>query len=525
MKKRVRNSESLHTHDGPRCVLARMPMQDITDDALVLLRAIKDTKGRFGLTVPIDVVLGRQVSRITKASLDKVPSFGTGSHRTEAHWKTVGRVLCEHLLVVGRSAGGKGKGKGKNAMSVYSVSDRGQQLLQGGQFRVHHDLVSVAEAVDSERAWRAERATKRKSTDARSSPTQKSSQGVVSNSSTLEGSGDVDADGGQSSDWLHKRRKLSPPGHEDTPLPTDTGSAEDDGLRPAPNPGIIHKNIPHALDAALMPFQRAGVAFAIRREGRVLIGDEMGLGKTIQAIAVCSCFRENWPALVVVPNSVRLVWADELERWMPELGPLCVNVVKSGADIANLSGPARFHIVSYGILARACPVRDLLHHNSPFGIVVVDESHMMKNRDAQRTKEVLQITRQASRVVLLSGTPALARPLELYTQVDAVQPGLFQSFSAFTKRYCNPKWTPFGVDLSGSSNLEELHEHLRHIMVRRLKDDVLTDLPPKRRQRIVLDVDSAAVEACGMLKQDLQSLPQDDARQKRRVLMEMFKEL
>merc|ERR1719247_3546964 len=110
-----------------------------------------------------------------------------------------------------------------------------------------------------------------------------------------------------------------------------------------------------------MPFHRDGVAFAVRQGGRVLIGDDMGLGKTIQAIATCCAFRAAWPVLVVVPNSVRLVWADELERWIPDLGPGGVNIVHHGQDVAGLrSEAASFHILTYGLLARENPVRDFL---------------------------------------------------------------------------------------------------------------------------------------------------------------------
>ena len=198
-----------------------------------------------------------------------------------------------------------------------------------------------------------------------------------------------------------------------TPLP---GRAEEDGLRPWANPGPIESPspLPPALDKALMPFQRAGVAFAVRRGGRLLLGDDMGLGKTIQAIAMCCAFRLDWPVLIVVPNSVRYVWADELERWIPDIGPRGVNVIQSGQDLHGLTQGASFHIATYGILARASPVRDFLREKEMFKMVVVDESHMIKNRAALRTREIMQLLRHAQRVVLLSGTPALARPVESY---------------------------------------------------------------------------------------------------------------
>jgi len=226
-----------------------------------------------------------------------------------------------------------------------------------------------------------------------------------------------------------------------------------------------------------------------------------------------------------VPNSVRLVWADELERWIPDLGPEAVNVVKSSSDlISTFESNASFHIVTYGILTRDSPGRNILRERSPFGTVVVDESHMIKNRDAMRTREILKIASQAKRVLLLSGTPALARPLELWPQIEAIEPGLFKSFTAYTKRYCAPKMTPFGMDLTGSSNLQELHQHLRPIMIRRLKNEVLTDLPDKRRQRIQIDVGRSGIDMCSDLKTQLGQVQESEPVDKNRLLMELYKE-
>ena len=109
-------------------------------------------------------------------------------------------------------------------------------------------------------------------------------------------------------------------------LLTDTG-ANGTGVQQ------LYASIPAALRDALMPFQRAGVEFALGKGGRVLIGDEMGLGKTIQAIALCSAFLSDWPVLVVCPSSMRMMWKQELLRWLPGLvTDADVNVVFSGRD-------------------------------------------------------------------------------------------------------------------------------------------------------------------------------------------------
>jgi len=511
-----------------RCVsrLCAMAKVDITEDAVLLLRSIAETKGRFGFSVPVEVLLGKRNARIQKLGFDQLGSHGSGSHKSEEHWKTIGTSLVQELLVDSRNAG-KGYGKGK-PMAVYSVSSLGQRLLDeanavgaagvAGNVRVQVDLAAEAAATEAARARRAQRTS-----------TAKRNRSVNANGAACTV---VASPGSASSRSSEAKRRRLPSSMSSPEAATQqrsldcNQSPQENGLRPAANPGKIPgaSALPLALDAALMPFQRSGVAFAVRRGGRVLIGDDMGLGKTIQAIATCCAFREDWPVLIVVPNSVRFVWADELERWIPDIGPGGVNVVKTSQDVSGLSGPASFHIVTYGLLSRASPIRDLLRTQSRFKIVVVDESHLIKNRTASRTKEILQIVRQASRTILLSGTPALARPVELFTQIEAVEPGLFKSFSAFTSRYCAPKWTPFGMDFNGASNLDELHVLLRPLMVRRLKSEVLTELPAKRRQRIQIEVEPAAASNCSHLKEEMQACETEDPMRKHELLVQMYKE-
>ena len=76
--------------------------------------------------------------------------------------------------------------------------------------------------------------------------------------------------------------------------------------------------IPARVDATLLGFQRRGVEQILRWGGRGLLADEMGLGKTVQALALISAL-QPWPVLLIVPASLRLMWAEEIERWLPEL--------------------------------------------------------------------------------------------------------------------------------------------------------------------------------------------------------------
>eukprot|EP00587_Corethron_hystrix_P011762 CAMPEP_0113326270 /NCGR_PEP_ID=MMETSP0010_2-20120614/18395_1 /TAXON_ID=216773 ORGANISM="Corethron hystrix, Strain 308" /NCGR_SAMPLE_ID=MMETSP0010_2 /ASSEMBLY_ACC=CAM_ASM_000155 /LENGTH=118 /DNA_ID=CAMNT_0000186517 /DNA_START=339 /DNA_END=698 /DNA_ORIENTATION=- /assembly_acc=CAM_ASM_000155 len=96
--------------------------------------------------------------------------------------------------------------------------------------------------------------------------------------------------------------------------------------------------------------------------------------------------------------------------------------------------------------------------------------------------------RKAKRLLLLSGTPALARPVELWVQLSSLDKDLYGSYADFTARYCDAKRGHFGWDVSGSSNVHELHQLLKISMLRRLKADVLKDLPPKQRSIVPVKI-------------------------------------
>ena len=183
-----------------------------------------------------------------------------------------------------------------------------------------------------------------------------------------------------------------------------------------------------------MPFQKEGLDFCVSRQGRCLIGDEMGLGKTVQAIASAFAYRSDWPLLVVVPSSMKLTWVDELEKWLPMLQPGDIKLVSCKQDTAGLS-TTPITVVTYGMFQTKSSVVAQHILDTQFGVVVLDESHYIKNNKSVRTGWLQKIAAAAKRAILLSGTPALARPVELYPQVAALRKDLFGSFSAFTKRY------------------------------------------------------------------------------------------
>ncbi|KAJ3046750.1 Swi SNF matrix associated, actin dependent regulator of chromatin, partial [Rhizophlyctis rosea] len=247
---------------------------------------------------------------------------------------------------------------------------------------------------------------------------------------------------------------------------------------------------------SLMEFQKVGVAKAVAREGRVLIGDEMGLGKTLQALAVCAWYRTEWPVLVICPSSLRLTWQAEIQKWL-SVESDAIQVIFSGKDEVDQN--AEFVIISYDLATKDQLAEQLSERK--FKIVVADESHYLKSRDAKRTKTILPMLKNAKQALLLSGTPALSRPMELYTQLSALFKK-FVSMQAFGTRYCDAKHGRYGWDYSGNSNTRELNWYLtKTVLIRRLKKDVLTELPEKRRQCIYVEIPAKAKKAMQKLKE------------------------
>jgi len=233
------------------------------------------------------------------------------------------------------------------------------------------------------------------------------------------------------------------------------------------------------------------VAFGLHRGGRVLLGDEMGLGKTLQALLLAAQYQDEWPLLVIAPSSLRFVWRDQASQWLPHLaGPEGdrVQVVRNSKD--KVSKTAHIVVCTYDLLRRCEGLRRRADGRD-YLVVAVDESQSIKESTSQRTKVVVGICKAARRVLLLSGTPTVNRAAELYTQLEALLPAEMPSFAQFAERFCIKQMQCFGgrrtVKWNGVQRPKELNCLLGSVMIRRLKQDVLQQLPPKRRMRIPLD--------------------------------------
>jgi SWI/SNF-related matrix-associated actin-dependent regulator 1 of chromatin subfamily A len=241
--------------------------------------------------------------------------------------------------------------------------------------------------------------------------------------------------------------------------------------------------VPNGL--AYLPYQLAGIAYAASKPA-TLIGDEMGLGKTIEAIGVINLDTSIQTVLVVCPASLKVNWAREMNKWL---------VRKFSIEIANGTFPTgNIVIINYDILIKHRAAIDA----RKWDLLIVDECHMVKNENAQRTRILLghedkdpaKVVKpiSAKRKIFMTGTPIVNRPKELWTLVHALDPqGLGRRFFTFMKRYTEAHHNGYGWDFNGASNLGELQQRLRSkFMVRRLKSEVMTEMPAKRRQVIIL---------------------------------------
>lgn len=244
-------------------------------------------------------------------------------------------------------------------------------------------------------------------------------------------------------------------------------------------PTMDWTRMPVTIRDALFPFQKEGVEKIITQfDGRCLLADDMGLGKSLQAIATMAYYKDQWPLLIICPSYLRHNWKAEFLKWTNEED---IVLVKNSKVVPN----GRITIISYDLVPR---MKDVLTHYT-FRCIVADESHYIKNRNAQRTKACQPLLRRARRVLLLSGTPLSNRPAELYAQVCTLRPCYFGTYYQFVRRYCDAKHNMFGFDVTGSSNMDELTFVLREtLMVRRLKTHVLTQLPQKTRSQIFVDL-------------------------------------
>lgn len=227
----------------------------------------------------------------------------------------------------------------------------------------------------------------------------------------------------------------------------------------------------------LLPFQQEGTAW-LKSHFRCLLADEMGLGKTVQVLSLAQDLPGIQKVLIVCPASLKLNWVREMKMWAPKFTDR--HSVLSGATIGK---PSDFTVVNYDILAGR--IDELA--GTAWDLVVADEAHNLKNITAKRSSAFFGNLIAANRLILLSGTPIPNRPKELWPLLRALDEEVWADREKFEYAYCGGHYGDRGWWADGATNLGELNAKLQPYMLRRLKKDVLTELPDKFYQTVELE--------------------------------------
>ena len=263
----------------------------------------------------------------------------------------------------------------------------------------------------------------------------------------------------------------------------------------AVNSSII---VPAPPGLTYLPYQKAGIAYALQHKD-TLNGDQPGLGKTIQALGMMNVLRPK-NVLIVAPATLSYNWKVEAERWL--IDNYRIFIPRTGDDAVPASNPNQRLLVITNYEKLVGVTRQKIEYETaftksikrPWDLTVYDEAHALKNPTSKRSKAVLDqhgLFYRTRRNLFLTGTPIENYPKEIWPIAATICPAKFGDWTAFARRYCGlhmenrgDYFTPVST---GGTHLAELQQRLRtSFMVRRLKHDVLKELPPKRRQLVIL---------------------------------------
>jgi len=228
----------------------------------------------------------------------------------------------------------------------------------------------------------------------------------------------------------------------------------------------------------LTAFQEEGLAFLLRTD-RCLLADEMGLGKTVQSLALLSHLAA-YPAMIIAPAHLISNWESEINRFIQKDGnhPLQIHIVK-GLKPYTLP-QADIYLMHYLLL------RGWKQYLQEIGIgyIIFDEIQELRHSGTEKYSAASLLAEQASRVIGLSGTPIYNRGAEIWNVINILDFHFLGNYESFTREWC------YGYGNQIVAKPELLGDYLRRegIMIRRTKQDVLYDLPPKRR--LVMTIES-----------------------------------
>ncbi len=228
--------------------------------------------------------------------------------------------------------------------------------------------------------------------------------------------------------------------------------------------------VPSTLQAELRPYQVEGYRWLVTLASwgvGACLADDMGLGKTVQALAALLTMADKGPILVVAPLSVVANWQEEALRFAPSFNVLRFGPGDRQALLDNLR-PFDLVVCSYGLLPKEVErLQDV-----QWQAVVLDEAQAIKNRNTKRSRAARGLN--AKFRLITTGTPVENHLGELWTLFEFLNPGLLGSFKQFSEKFGN-----IGSEGGDPESRDRLRRLIRPFILRRLKSEVLTELPPR----------------------------------------------
>lgn len=231
-------------------------------------------------------------------------------------------------------------------------------------------------------------------------------------------------------------------------------------------------SLPTTIDASLRSYQVEGVHWLERLRRMYLNGilaDDMGLGKTLQAIVaiIQNQSKIASPSIVVCPTSLLYNWQEEINKFSPKTNVIVVDgVPNQRKKIISTIKEKDIVITSYTLIQKDIE----LYKDTCFSYAILDEAQHIKNRQTRNAKSVKLLN--ASHKMILTGTPIENSLDELWSLFDFLMPGFLSTFDRFTERYIRV------TGKTHTKNMEYLKRKVTPFILRRMKVDVLKELPP-----------------------------------------------
>lgn len=265
--------------------------------------------------------------------------------------------------------------------------------------------------------------------------------------------------------------------------------------------------VPIEINAELRGYQQSGVNwlwFLNKYKLHGILCDDMGLGKTLQTICILAGDHferqqtklQNLPSLVICPPTLTGHWVYEVSKFLPNQFLRPLHYVGLPADRERLRykmGTHNLVVASYDIVRKDVEFFASVHWN----YVVLDEGHIIKNGKTKSSKAIKQLV--ANHRLILSGTPIQNNVLELWSLFDFLMPGFLGTEKQFICKFSRPILASRDAKSSdkeqeaGALAMEALHRQVLPFLLRRVKEDVLTDLPPKITQDLLCELSTLQV--------------------------------